>query len=83
MTQIDARRNQMNVQEGEKDVDGRVVVSNVETGTSRSSRGTTYHSRLTIFDIGDDGFKLEFESSTDGGENWFLGTRATYARQAQ
>jgi hypothetical protein len=83
VTQIDGRRNQMNVQEGEKDVDGRVVVSNLETGTSWSGRGTTYHSRMAIFDITDEGFKMEHETSTDGGESWFLGARATYARQAE
>jgi len=83
VTQIDGRRNQMNVQEGVRDDKGRVVVSNVETGTSWSRRGTTYHSRVAIFDVTDDGFKMEYETSTDGGESWFLGAKAIYSRKTE
>jgi len=82
VTQFDGRRNQMNVQEGGKNADGRLVVSNVSTGTSWSAWGTTYHSRLAIFDITDDGFAMEYETSTDGGESWFVNARATYTRKA-
>jgi len=80
ITQIDGRRNQLDVREGNFDDEGRLIASNVETGTSFSSRGTTYHGRLSIFDITDEGFKAEYETSTDGGETWFVAAKATYSR---
>ena len=73
---------QQRLARGELGEDGRIVVSNVDTGTSWSRRGTTYHSRASIHEISEDGFKVEYETSTDGGETWFVGTKATYSRKA-
>ena len=80
ITQIDSHRNQMNVQEGAFDGNGKLLASNVETGTSFIGGEGTFHGRLSIFDITDGGFKVEYETSTDGGESWFLSAKATYSR---
>jgi hypothetical protein len=83
VTQIDANRTQLNVQEGNFDDAGRLVVSNVDTGTSWSGFGMTFHSRVSVFDVGDGGFKVEHETSTDGGQNWFLNAKATYTPRTE
>jgi hypothetical protein len=80
VTQIDSRRNQLNVQEGQLGDDGKLIVSNVETGTSFTSQGTTIHGRVSFLEITDDGFQVEYETSVDGGENWFVNAKAIYTR---
>ena len=80
VTQIDSRRNWLNVQEGTFGEDGRLVISNVETGTTWSTQGMTFNDRAAIFNISDDGFEIEYETSIDGGENWFVSGKATYTR---
>ena len=80
VTAIDAQRAQMNIQEGAMSEDGKLIVSNVDTGTTWSGFGMTFHGRYSIFDITDEGFKAEYETSIDGGENWFLNVKATYTR---
>ena len=82
MTQIDGQRTQLDVKEGVFDEAGRLTLSNLETGTTWSGFGMTFHGRLSVFDITADGFKLEQEMSMDGGATWFLNARATYARRA-
>jgi hypothetical protein len=80
VTQIDNRRNQLNIQEGQFGDDGKLIVSNVETGTSFTSQGRTIHGRVSFFEITDDGFLVEYERSVDGGESWFVNAKATYMR---
>lgn len=80
VTRIDSSRSQMDVQEGASDGNGRITVSNAETGTAYSSRGTTYHGRMSIFGVTGDGFEVEYETSTDGGESWFVDAKASYVR---
>jgi hypothetical protein len=79
-TTIDARRTHMNVQEGKFGEDGRLTASNVDSGTTWSGFGMTFHGRFSLFDITEDGFLAETESSIDGGENWFVNGKATYTR---
>lgn len=81
LTQIDEASTWLDVREGVFDEDGRLSVSNVKTGTSDLSRGDTAHQRLSFFEIHDDTFKVEWESSTDGGENWAVVAKATYTRK--
>lgn len=83
VTQIDGRNNHMDIQEGVEGDDGRILVSNLETGTARSRRGTPIHGRIAFFDIEEDSFKIEYETSSDGGESWFLGQKAEYARKSE
>ena len=81
VTQIDSRSRHMDVQEGAFTEDGKLIISNVETGTASQRRGETVHSRLTFFEITEDGFKIEYENSTDGGETWTNNAKATYVRK--
>jgi hypothetical protein len=43
----------------------------------------TFHGRLSIYDITDDGFKVDYETSVDGGENWFVSAKAVYTRAGE
>ncbi len=79
VTQINSFTSHLDVHEGAF-ADGRLTVSNAETDTSWQGFGMTFHQRLTYFDVTPDGFKVEAERSTDGGENWFVNYQATYTR---
>jgi hypothetical protein len=52
----------------------------VQTGTPIEASGHTVHVRTTIRGITPDGFNIEKEISTDGGAEWFLAAKASYAR---
>ena len=73
----------MDIRQGGLSDDGRLTLSNVETGTTQLIQGgaMTLHARTSIFDIREDGFEMETEVSTDGGESWFVAAKATYTRQ--
>lgn len=82
LTQFNSYTQHLDVQEGTME-DGRLIVSNAETDTSWQRGGQTVHERLSIFEIAEDGFKMESERSVDGGENWFASGKATYTRKAE
>ena len=82
MTEISSSNGFLDILEGELDEDGRLVVSNMETGTPAKQFGMTIHGRISIFDVTDDGFKLEYEVTIDGGENWWVALKSTYERTA-
>ena len=81
LSQINSFTSHLDVQEGTME-EGRLTVSNAETDTSWQGFGQTFHQRLSIFDVTEDGFKMEAERSVDGGENWFVNAKATYTRKA-
>ncbi len=61
--------------------DGKLVLTDLETGTAavRPGRDTAFR-RITLSGIGDEGFTLETETSSDAGETWTLVRRYTYTR---
>jgi hypothetical protein len=79
ITSFDNTTARVDVLEGDFE-DGRLAVSDVATGTTWKSYHDVHHSRLTFHHLGDDGFQLDAETSTDGGETWTLEYRATYRR---
>ncbi len=83
MTQITSRTTHLDVRQGGLDDDGRLTVSNLETGTKQLLQGgaMTLHARTSIFDVREDGFQMETEVSVDGGESWFVAAKAAYTRQ--
>jgi hypothetical protein len=83
LTQINDVRGLLDVEEGVFDENGRLVVTNLDTGTTWDGYGLTFHTRVSIFDVGDDAFKMEYEISTDGGENWFLAAKSAYTRRTE
>jgi len=80
MTSINDYTTHLDVQAGKRGDDGRITVSNVETGTTWTGFGSTFHERTSLFDLREDGFEVEIEQSTDGGENWFVRTKMSYSR---
>lgn len=82
LTEIDGTMTQLDLQEGDFGEDGKLIMSNLETGTAGEQFGTTTYTRTSITDIGESGFRIEQEVSRDGGENWFLQRASTYRRGA-
>ncbi len=80
ITEISDASNYLDVQEGTFDGQGRLVVSNVETGTQVEGQGQKVHVRLTLADISESGFRVEKEISTDGGASWTLAAKSSYTR---
>ena len=60
--------------------DGRLVVSDVPTGTTWKTYRAVNHTRLVYYDLRESGFKLDLEISRDGGQTWTLDRRLTYRR---
>ena len=83
LTSINDSTTHMDVEDGVFDEDGRLVVSNVDTGTTWSGFGMTFHSRMSVFGISENAFQVEYETSIDGGENWFVSGKATYSRATE
>ncbi len=81
LAQINSYTSHLDVQEGTFE-DGRLTLSNAETDTSWQGGGRTFHQRLSYFDVTPEGFKVEAERSVDGGENWFVNLKATYAKES-
>ena len=81
ITMINGETTQLDVCEGTKE-DGRIVASNVETGVKQYAMGgmMQFNHQLSIFDVSEDGFKVEHARSMDGGENWFTFMKVTYTR---
>jgi hypothetical protein len=81
ITMIDGRETQLDVCEGVKE-DGRIVVNNLETGVKQYAFGgqMQFNHQVSLFDVAEDGFKVEHARSMDGGENWFTFMKLTYTR---
>lgn len=82
MTQMDDAQTFLDIQTGTMEDDA-LKVSNLDTDTSFSTFGFNVHERCTISSVSDEGFTIERESSMDGGNNWMLMQRLTYARKAE
>jgi hypothetical protein len=82
VTSINEATTTLDVKEGRFDDKKRLVLTNEKTGTAARRPSGVLIERLTLLDITPDGFRLERETSTDGGLEWFLAARATYRRVA-
>jgi Protein of unknown function (DUF1579) len=80
VTEISDASNYLDVAEGTFEQDGRLVVSNVTTGTAVEGLGHTVHVRMIVADIAAGSFRVEREISTDGGATWTLAAKSTYTR---
>jgi hypothetical protein len=65
------------------DDEGRLTVSNVDTGTPLEIMGFKMHQRSRLSAVAADGFLLEQEASFDGGQSWFLASKRTYTRRGK
>jgi hypothetical protein len=80
-TQIDNQTLYQDVREGTMDEEGRLTVSNLDTGTPLEIMGFKLHQRSTLSAVAADGFVVEQEASFDGGRSWFLASKRTYTRR--
>jgi hypothetical protein len=80
MTEIESSKGLLDLMVGNPDDDGRLVVSNLATGTPTEMFGMTIYFRQSVFDVTEDGFQSETEVSIDGGENWWVAVKETYTR---
>lgn len=78
-TQADDESPGLEVFEGTLE-DGRLTVTKASTGTAPETGETEVLVRQVTSDIGPDGFKVEWERSTDGGATWAVTARSTYRR---
>lgn len=79
VTEIDELTASLVVFEGAADEEGRIVLSNVETGSAIELQGAPAYRRWTLSEIGEEGFRITVEASGDG-ETWSEETRLSYRR---
>lgn len=79
VTVFDSVSQYLDVLEGHL-AEGRLTVSNVDTGTPTRVYQQAFHLRETLYDLTPDRFLLDREVSLDGGETWRLDLRFTYQR---
>ena len=79
---LDDYSSHLNVFEGTWGEDGRLIVSNAETGTRIVLGGEPVTERLVLHSLTADGFTLEHETTPDGGATWVGDLRLSYARKA-
>jgi hypothetical protein len=81
ITDINEQQTYLDILDGDFDATKRLVATDIDTGTPALMFGLTIHSRLAVFDIGPDSFKVEEDYSIDGGANWVNVLKATYTRK--
>ncbi len=80
LAQFDNGTAHLDVYEGGFDDDGRLVMTNVDSGTPWEDYRGVFHSRQILYDWTDDGFKVDVEVSADGGKTWNLDHGFAYTR---
>ncbi len=80
LVHFDTFSQHLDVLEGKVRDDGRIVLTNVETGTPIQIYQQPLFAREILHDIRPDSFKLDREVSADGGEHWGPALRMTYTR---
>ncbi len=81
LAHFDTYSQHLDVLEGKLD-GGRLVLTDLETDTPVQIYQQTLHAREILHDIRPDGFKLDREVSTDGGESWAPEIRFIYTRMS-
>lgn len=83
VTAINSNSNTMDLLAGTWNEGGALELSNVETDTPTLQFGLTIHEKMRFLDLEKDSFRIERESSIDGGENWALTQKLTYTRKTE
>lgn len=81
VTLIDSSANTMGILAGGWNDDGALVLDDLVTETPSLAFGLTIYERMRLFDLEPDSFKMERESSIDGGENWAVMQKLVYTRK--
>ena len=79
-TLIASDTNSMDILAGTWNEDGALVLDDLVTETPTLMFGLTIYERMRLFDIEADSFKIERESSIDGGDSWAVMQKLTYTR---
>lgn len=79
---FDTYSQHLDVLEGQMTDDGRLVLSNRDTGTPVLLFGQSFHVRENLHELHPDSFRLDREVSPDGGNTWLPDLRLTYTRLA-
>ncbi|MCB1042049.1 MAG: hypothetical protein KDC35_03870 [Acidobacteria bacterium] len=79
--QIDSRQTQMSVMEGSLNEEGVLVVDNLKSDTPSESFGQKFFLKLSLSNIAETGFQLDYEMSRDEGKTWFPVGKAAYTRK--
>ena len=84
LTQINDTTTYLDIQEGGFDEEGRLVLSNLDTGSGwkMNFRDLQIRERNTIT-LGDQGYVIETEMTFDGGESWNLFSRETFTATSE
>lgn len=77
---LDDYTSHLNLFEGDWGEDGRLVLSNADTGTRRPGQDQPLTERIILSGVTADGFTVEYQYSPDGGETWAENLRLTYTK---
>lgn len=81
ITSADTFAFQQNVMEGPL-ADGELTASNQTTGTTQSSApDPVTHTRVVLSELQESSFRMDLESSSDGGKTWNTDAKYTYTRK--
>jgi hypothetical protein len=80
LTRIDDSVALLDIHQGVFDGEGKLVFTDLETGTPYEFDGNTVNVRITLSEITPEGFRMEIDRTRDGGENWIAFERLTYSR---
>ena len=81
ITSTDTFAFQQNIMEGTLS-EGRLVAGNEKTGTTQTAPpDRVVNAHVVLYEIQPDGFKMDLESSTDGGKTWNTDAKYTYTRR--
>jgi len=81
LTEFTSGSGYMDIQLGAFGEDGKLTLSNVDTGTPYLVADLTVYSKFNVLEITPDSFKIEREASIDGGETWWVAATEEYIRQ--
>jgi len=80
VTLIDSIAGRQDVLEGTFE-DGRLSATDLGSGTPPGDQDQPPHTRWSLFEIEKDRFRIDVETSSDGGETWVESARYTYTRR--
>ncbi|MCP4204630.1 MAG: DUF1579 domain-containing protein [bacterium] len=81
VTLIDSSTNAMDILAGGWNEEGALVLDDLVTETPSLLFGLTIYERMRLYDLERDSFKIERESSIDGGETWAVMQKLAYTRK--
>ncbi|MFQ5528033.1 MAG: DUF1579 family protein [Thermoanaerobaculia bacterium] len=82
-TLINSATGSMDILAGTWNEEGALILDDLVTETPTMMFGLTIYERMKIYDIAEDTFKMERESSVDEGQNWAVMQKLVYSRKSE